>query len=138
VRKFGAPARPWRRANQSSCVVVGDPGVLVSPGFAEEFAKRLRNCSVVHLGPGAHYLQEDHPQAIGANIKQWLTDLALAEIATGSPVGARRNGTVVRGIVSGCELPLPRLCQRYTARNPGILLTDRSAIDINSNDCYEL
>jgi haloalkane dehalogenase len=54
---------------------VGDPGALVSPAFAEEFAKGLRNCSVVHLGPGAHYLQEDHPQAIGANIKQWLTDL---------------------------------------------------------------
>jgi haloalkane dehalogenase len=58
---------------------VGDPGALVSPAFAEEFAKGLRNCSVVHLGPGAHYLQEDHPQAIGANIKQWLTDLAVAD-----------------------------------------------------------
>ena len=58
---------------------VGDPGVLVSPAFAEEFAKGLRNCSVVHLGSGAHYLQEDHPQAIGANIKQWLTDLGVAD-----------------------------------------------------------
>jgi haloalkane dehalogenase len=58
---------------------VGDPGALVSPAFAEEFAKGLRNCSVVHLGPGAHYLQEDHPQAIGANIKQWLTDLGVAD-----------------------------------------------------------
>jgi haloalkane dehalogenase len=57
----------------------GDPGALVSPAFAEEFAKGLRNCSVVHLGPGAHYLQEDHPQAIGANIKQWLTDLGVAD-----------------------------------------------------------
>ena len=54
---------------------VGDPGALVSPAFAEEFAKGLRICSVIHLGPGAHYLQEDHPQAIGANIKQWLTEL---------------------------------------------------------------
>ena len=58
---------------------VGDPGALVSPAFAEEFAKGLKNCSVVHLGPGAHYLQEDHPQAIGANIKQWLTDLGVAD-----------------------------------------------------------
>jgi haloalkane dehalogenase len=57
---------------------VGDPGALVSPAFAEEFAKVLRNCSVIHLGPGVHYLQEDHPQAIGANIKQWLTDLGVA------------------------------------------------------------
>ena len=58
---------------------VGDPGALVSPAFAAEFAKGLRNCSVVHLGPGAHYLQEDHPQAIGASIKQWLTDLGVAD-----------------------------------------------------------
>ncbi len=58
---------------------VGDPGALVSPAFAEEFAKGLRNCRVVQLGPGAHYLQEDHPQAIGANIKQWLTDLGVAD-----------------------------------------------------------
>ena len=56
---------------------VGDPGVLVSPAFAEQFAKGLRNCSVVHLGPGAHYLQEDHPEAIGAKINQWLTDLEV-------------------------------------------------------------
>ena len=62
---------------------VGDPGVLVSPAFAEEFAKGLRNCSVVHLGSGAHYLQEDHPQAIGANIKQWLTDLGVAGLTKG-------------------------------------------------------
>jgi haloalkane dehalogenase len=58
---------------------VGDPGALVSPAFAEEFAKGPRNCSVIHLGPGAHYLQEDHPQAIGANIRQWLTDLGIAD-----------------------------------------------------------
>jgi haloalkane dehalogenase len=62
---------------------VGDPGVLVSPAFAEEFAKGHRNCSVVHLGSGAHYLQEDHPQAIGANIKQWLTDLGVAGLTKG-------------------------------------------------------
>jgi haloalkane dehalogenase len=58
---------------------VGDPGALVSPAFAEEFAKGLRNCSVAHLGPGAHYLQEDHPQAIGSNVKQWLTGLGVAD-----------------------------------------------------------
>jgi haloalkane dehalogenase len=58
---------------------VGDPGALVSPAFAEEFAKGLRNCNVIHLGRGAHYLPEDHPQAIGDNVKQWLTDLGVAD-----------------------------------------------------------
>jgi haloalkane dehalogenase len=43
----------------------GDPGALVSPAFAERFAATLLNCKVVHLGAGAHYLQEDHPETIG-------------------------------------------------------------------------
>jgi hypothetical protein len=55
-----------------------DEEMAVSPAFAQEFTKGLTNCSVVHLVPGAHYLQEDHPQTIGANIRQWLTDLGVA------------------------------------------------------------
>lgn len=51
---------------------VGNPGALISPAFAREFAKKLRNCSLVELSSGLHYLQEDHPDVIGANIKEWL------------------------------------------------------------------
>src|SRR6202035_1170185 len=69
----------FSRSTYSKLLFVGDPGVLVSPAFAKEFTKRLANCSVVHLVPGAHYLQEDHPQTIGAHIKQWLTDLGVAD-----------------------------------------------------------
>jgi len=54
---------------------VGNPGALISPAFAENFAKRLKNCRVVQLSSGLHYLQEDHPDVIGANIKEWLIDL---------------------------------------------------------------
>ncbi len=46
----------------------GDPGALVSPGFAENFSARLQNCRLVQLGAGAHYLQEDHPHAIGREV----------------------------------------------------------------------
>jgi haloalkane dehalogenase len=67
------------RSTYSKLLFVGDPGVLVSPAFAQEFTKGLTNCSLVHLVPGAHYLQEDHPQTIGANIRQWLTDLGVAD-----------------------------------------------------------
>ena len=41
--------------------------------------------SVVHFVPGAHYLQEDHPQTIGAHIKQWLADLCVAGQVKRSP-----------------------------------------------------
>ncbi|HEY3003800.1 MAG TPA: haloalkane dehalogenase [Kribbellaceae bacterium] len=51
---------------------VGDPGVLVSPAFGECFAAGLRDCELVRLGRGAHYLQEDHPEAIGVGIRRWI------------------------------------------------------------------
>ena len=59
----------------------GDPGALVSPAFAESFAKGLKNCKVVHIGPGIHYLPEDNPRVIGSSVHDWLIELG---VATGS------------------------------------------------------
>jgi haloalkane dehalogenase len=56
----------------------GDPGAFVSPAYAESFARGLENCRVVQLGSGLHYLQEDHPDVIGANVKEWLTESVVA------------------------------------------------------------
>ena len=56
---------------------VGNPGAIISPAFAESFAKGLKNCRVVQLSSGIHYLQEDHPDVIGANIKDWLIELGI-------------------------------------------------------------
>lgn len=50
----------------------GEHGALVSPAYAESFEGELANCDVVHLGPGRHYLQEDHPQAIGQAVAIWI------------------------------------------------------------------
>ncbi|MGO4211103.1 haloalkane dehalogenase [Terriglobus sp. 2YAB30_2] len=57
---------------------VGNPGALISPAFAEGFTKNLKNCEVVQLRSGLHYLQEDHPDVIGANIKEWIEELKVA------------------------------------------------------------
>jgi haloalkane dehalogenase len=51
---------------------VGDPGALVSPGFAERFAAGLKACRVVYLGSGVHHLQEDHPVAIGRGVAELI------------------------------------------------------------------
>jgi haloalkane dehalogenase len=32
---------------------------------------------VVQLSSGIHYLQEDHPEAIGAAVKEWLIDMKV-------------------------------------------------------------
>ena len=55
----------------------GNPGAIVSPAFAESFAKGLKNCRLVQLSSGLHYLQEDHPDVIGANVKEWLIELGV-------------------------------------------------------------
>jgi haloalkane dehalogenase len=55
----------------------GNPGVLVSPAFAESFAKKLKNLRVVQLGAGRHYLQEDHAEVIGATVNEWLIGLGV-------------------------------------------------------------
>lgn len=54
---------------------VGNPGALISPAFSEGFTKNLKNCEMVQLRSGLHYLQEDHPDVIGANIKEWLVEI---------------------------------------------------------------
>ena len=52
-----------------------DPGALVSPAVAEEFALRLHNCRLVKLGSGLHYLQEDHPEIIGETVAEFIAEI---------------------------------------------------------------
>jgi haloalkane dehalogenase len=54
-----------------------NPGILVSSTFAENFVKKSKNLSVVPLGAGLHYLQEDHAQVIGATVNQWIIGLGI-------------------------------------------------------------
>jgi len=55
---------------------VGDPGALVSPAFAEDFASKLHDCRLVRLGPGIHYLQEDHAETIGQAVSAFIAETA--------------------------------------------------------------
>ena len=70
--------RALAQSSYPKLLFVGNPGALISPAFAESFVKTLKNCRVVQLSPGLHYLQEDHPAVIGANIKEWLVELGIA------------------------------------------------------------
>ena len=64
---------------------VGDPGALVSPAFAEHFAARLQQCTIVRLGAGHHYLQEDHPEQIGRSVATWIAAIEAAGRGPGCP-----------------------------------------------------
>jgi len=69
--------RALAKSSYPKLLFVGNPGALTSPAFAESFAATLTNCRVVQLSSGIHYLQEDHPEVIGANVKKWLIDLGI-------------------------------------------------------------
>lgn len=82
----GQPADVWallenahaalRQSTYPKILFVGEPGALVSPEFAGNFATTLHNCEVVQLGAGAHYLQEDHPAAIAVGVRRLIGDAA--------------------------------------------------------------
>jgi haloalkane dehalogenase len=69
--------RALAQSSYPKLLFVGDPGALVSPALAKSFAATLKNCRLVKLGSGVHYLQEDHPEVIGATVKEWLIDLGI-------------------------------------------------------------
>jgi haloalkane dehalogenase len=69
--------RALAQSSYPKLLFVGSPGALISPAFAERFARGLKNCRVVQLSSGFHYLQEDHPDVIGANIKEWLFESGI-------------------------------------------------------------
>ena len=52
-----------------------DPGALVSPAYAEEFARKLNDCRLVKLGDGIHFLQEDHPETIGRSVAAFIAEV---------------------------------------------------------------
>ena len=77
-----------RQANFPKLLFVGNPGALVSPRFAHAFAASLKHCHVVELGSGLHYLQEDHPHAIGHAVAGWIAGVEAASAGSGLPRAA--------------------------------------------------
>jgi haloalkane dehalogenase len=73
-----------RKSAYPKVLFVGEPGALVSPAFADQFAQRLTNCTVIELGPGAHYLQEDHPERIAAGVCGLISETEKALAGRGS------------------------------------------------------
>ena len=52
-----------------------DPGIIITPPVLEWCKQNLKNLTTVDLGAGIHYLQEDHPHAIGEGIAAWYKNL---------------------------------------------------------------
>ena len=63
------------RSTYPKLLFAADPGALVSPAQAEEFAAKLTNCRLVKLGNGVHFLQEDHPATIGREVAAFIAEI---------------------------------------------------------------
>jgi haloalkane dehalogenase len=63
------------QATYPKLLFTANPGALVSPSVAYRFQQNIKDCKVVELGKGIHYLQEDHPELIGNTIREWLSGL---------------------------------------------------------------
>lgn len=78
----GEPADVWERAQKYMTWLFGtdlpklyywvSPGGTITEDKAKEYIQQFRNTKSVHLGQGIHFVQEDHPHAIGEEIAQWL------------------------------------------------------------------
>src|SRR6202022_3509651 len=69
--------RALAQSSYPKLLFAGNPGALVPPTFAESFAKGLKKCRVAQLSSGIHYLQEDHPEVLGAAVNAWLIDMGV-------------------------------------------------------------
>ena len=49
-----------------------EPGAFGGPEVATYFAENLKNIETSYVGPGYHYIQEDHPHLIGRQLADWL------------------------------------------------------------------
>ncbi len=56
-----------------------EPGALVAPADAEALAAKLKDCRLIKLGDGIHFLQEDHPDAIGRAVAAFIAEVEGGE-----------------------------------------------------------
>lgn len=52
-------------------LLYADPGALVRAPMVQWCRDHLQNLETIDLGPGVHFLQEDHPHRIGAALAEW-------------------------------------------------------------------
>jgi len=54
-------------------LLYADPGALIRPPMVQWCRDHLNNLETIDLGPGVHFLQEDHPHRIGAALAEWYS-----------------------------------------------------------------
>ncbi len=67
----------WLRASKTPKLLqYASPGAIYGPEQAAWAAANFRNLEIQFVGYGAHYIQEDNPEAIGRGIAEWYRRIA--------------------------------------------------------------
>ena len=56
-------------------LLYAEPGAILPKSIVEWSEVNLKNLTSIHLGEGIHFVQEDHPHAIGEAIANWYRSL---------------------------------------------------------------
>ncbi len=76
VHEIVATYRRWlEQTDIPKLMLHATPGAIITPTVAEELKAKFPNLESIDLGEGLHYLQEDHPHAIGEGIATWYRGL---------------------------------------------------------------
>ena len=73
-----AIATNWEKLQQSELqklLFTATPGGIIDEAAAKRAKQQLKNLTVVDIGPGIHYLQEDNPHLIGSELVKWQGSL---------------------------------------------------------------
>jgi haloalkane dehalogenase len=61
-----------QKSTYPKLLLYANPGGLVTAREVEWCKTHLKNLTTVDLGPGIHFVQEDHPHEIGKAVAEWL------------------------------------------------------------------
>jgi haloalkane dehalogenase len=72
VLKYNAKLVEW---DIPKLLFYAEPGAILRKPAVEWCEVNLKNLTSINLGEGSHYLQEDHPHAIGEGLAEWYRTL---------------------------------------------------------------
>ena len=64
-----------QRSELPKLLFAADPGALMMAPVVDWAKQNLKNLSVVDIGPGIHFVQEDNPHLIGSQLVEWYRKL---------------------------------------------------------------
>jgi haloalkane dehalogenase len=107
------------RSTLPKLLFTAEPGILVTAPVVAWAREHLPNLEIVSIGPGLHFVQEDHPHEIGAQLAAWVRRLKSPAGAAGPASAAATTKERTIHDVLGHDLADPHHGRDRPARRYG-------------------